>query len=180
LLAVVGIFMVISAMALPNMMSAIYDFKLRSNVSSAAGVLQRTRMEAVRTNQTMGIQTGTVSGGKLQFYGDKNNNGSLDANEFRFVMPKEVSSPTAGAPGGLNGAGGFTNGLLAAGTVVRFNARGLPCNGAGNACNPVADGSGFVYYFRDSRPLGTNGWAALTVSPSGRVRTWWWTGTTWQ
>lgn len=178
LLAVVGIFMVIAAMAVPNMMSAVADFRLRSNVSSAASLMQRVRMEAVRTNQTMGLQPTAAPGGKIKYYADKNNNGALDAGEYELTLPKEVQSATSGAPSGLGAAVDFPLGL-APGTPIRFNARGLPCE-ITVGCTPPAGGNGFVYYFRDTRPLGVSGWAAITVSPSGRVRTWWWTGNNWR
>lgn len=177
LLAVVGIFMVIAAMAVPNMMSAVADFRLRSNVSSAASLMQRVRMEAVRTNQTMGLQPTAAPGGKIKYYADKDNDGNLDAGEYELTLPKEVQSATSGAPSALSGVAGFN--FLAAGTPIRFNARGLPCV-VTVGCAPDAGGNGFVYYFRDTRPLGVNGWAAITVSPSGRVRTWWWNGNNWQ
>ena len=35
-----------------------------------------------------------------------------------------------------------------------------------------ADGSG-------QQPLGSNSWAAVSVSPSGRVKVWTWSGTAW-
>jgi prepilin-type N-terminal cleavage/methylation domain-containing protein len=177
LLAVVGIFLVIAAMAVPNMMSAVADFRLRSNVSSTASMMQRLRMEAVRTNQTVGFQSTTAPGGKTKYYADKNNDGSLGAGEYELTLPKEMSPQTSGAPGGLSGTAGFN--FLAPGTTLRFNARGLPCT-VSTGCVPDVNGNGFVFYFRDSRPLGVNGWGAITVSPAGRVRTWTWSGTAWR
>ena len=50
---------------------------------------------------------------------------------------------------------------------IYFNARGLPCSmGVGGVCTP----GGFVFYFQDQRPLGTNGYGAVAVTPAGRIR----------
>ena len=60
---------------------------------------------------------------------------------------------------------------------VYFNSRGLPCYMAGSVCkNTYSDGKGiaYVYYITDGRPI--YGWAAVTVSASGRVRVWMYRG----
>jgi Tfp pilus assembly protein FimT len=171
---VLGIALVVSAMAVPNLISAVSDFKLRSNVSDLSGMMQRARMEAVRQNKIVTIRTATVSGTQ-EFYADLNNNGAFDAREPRFFIPTNMTVPTTGSPSGLTTASGITTVLT---PPIRFNARGLSCVNA--ACTTPANGSGFVYYFRDTRPLGVNGWAALTVTPAGRVKSWWWTGSAWK
>jgi hypothetical protein len=36
-----------------------------------------------------------------------------------------------------------------------------------------------VVYFTDTRTVGTPGWAAVTISPAGRVASWIWNGSSW-
>ena len=56
-----------------------------------------------------------------------------------------------------------------------FNSRGLPCEYVSGVCT----NKGFVYYFKDTRPLGASRWAAVSISPAGRIKRWFWTGTNW-
>ena len=56
-----------------------------------------------------------------------------------------------------------------------FNSTGLPCAYNSGTC----PNNGFIYYFHDSRPAGQTGWAALSISPAGRLKKWYWNGSTW-
>ena len=56
-----------------------------------------------------------------------------------------------------------------------FNPTGLPCVYSSGVCS----NSGFVSYFHDARPHGQMGWAALTISPAGRLKKWFWNGSSW-
>src|SRR5882672_1344685 len=52
-MAVTAISMIITMISVPNMMTAIGGLRLRSSMTSLAGVLQNCRMLAVKNNQTM-------------------------------------------------------------------------------------------------------------------------------
>jgi hypothetical protein len=39
--------------------------------------------------------------------------------------------------------------------------------------------SGFLYYFKDMSQKGSKGWAALSISPAGRIKKWFWSGSNW-
>ncbi len=56
-----------------------------------------------------------------------------------------------------------------------FNPTGLPCAYSGGNC----PNNGFIYYFHDTRPGGQTGWAALSISPAGRLKKWYWSGSAW-
>lgn len=56
-----------------------------------------------------------------------------------------------------------------------FNTRGLPCAYSGGNC----PNKGFLYYFKDTNRAGSKGWAALSISPAGRIRQWFWKGGAW-
>src|ERR1051326_4913755 len=53
--------------------------------------------------------------------------------------------------------------------TIGFNARGLPCVAAANpaVCNLPAGTSGFEWFMQSN-----GGWEAVTVSSSGRIKTW--------
>ena len=57
--------------------------------------------------------------------------------------------------------------------VVSFNPRGLPCKYVAGVCTTA----GFIYYLGDtSRP---SAWTAVSISPGGRVKQWFWNGRVW-
>ena len=39
--------------------------------------------------------------------------------------------------------------------------------------------SGLIEYFKDNRIGGSGGWAAISVSPAGRITRWFWNGSAW-
>ena len=43
----------------------------------------------------------------------------------------------------------------------------------------VCTNDGFLYYFKDTSRPGSKGWAALSISPAGRIKKWFWTGLAW-
>ena len=194
LLVVVAIIMVIAAMATPNIMTAIFNIRLRSAAGEVAGILQLCRERAVRNNRYYTVKPATVAGANAA-YVDLNYNSTFDnaapTPEPLIQFPAAVNVVSAGAPNTANLiANCCTTFTPQAATILpSFNARGLPCVGASNPppanslCNIRDAGGntvGFVYYMNQTRPFGAVGWAAVSVTPAGRIRVWTYSGTTWQ
>lgn len=194
LLIVIAIIMVIAAMATPNIMTAINNIRLRSAAGEVAGLLQQCRERAVRNNRYYTIKP-TALGGGQGAYVDLNYNGVFDggapAPEPLIQFPQNITVVNAGAPNTANLIGQCCTTFTpqAASILPSFNARGLPCVGAANPppanslCNIRDAGGntvGFVYYMNQPRPFGAVGWAAVSVTPAGRVRVWTYDGTAWE
>lgn len=172
LLIVAVIIVVVAAIATPNIMTAIAASRLRSAANSVSGVAQDGRIRAVRDNRFYTVRSVTENGRVVVFV-DANRNGTLDANERTLVaqLPVNMTLVQSGGPS--------VAGILPSPTagLPSFNARGLPCTVSGTVCNTNA--SGFVVYVQQTRALGQTGWGAITVTPTGRVRAWTWSGTSW-
>jgi Tfp pilus assembly protein FimT len=176
-MVVAAIGMVVTATALPNMVNGIAVMRLRSNITSLSGVLQNCRMLAVKQNQTMSTHyaatpTGVVAYVKaatdLTAYTSHNSQVEMEAPVVQSAAP----TGTGGTPSPLNTAAlGFTPQT----GDPSFNVTGLPCTYNSGACTI----SGFIYYFHDLRPEGLQGWGALSISPAGRLKKWFWTGSAW-
>ena len=197
LLVVLAIIMVIAAMATPNMINAINNIRLRGSAGEVAGLLQQCRQVAVRNNRYYTVRPTNFAGAQGAFV-DLNYNTTFDnvppAPEPLIQFAANVTVVGAGAPNTANlFANAFTPAFVpqAAGVLPSFNARGLPCVGpAGgtppappSVCNirdPGGNTVGFVYYLNQTRPFGAVGWAAVTVTPAGRIRVWTYSGSTWQ
>jgi hypothetical protein len=83
-----------------------------------------------------------------------------------------VALPTGGTPLLTDAVLSYTP--LNLPDLVSFNPRGLPCK---YTSGPCLKPEGFVYYLTDtSRP---NAWTAVSISPGGRVKQWFWNGRAW-
>jgi Tfp pilus assembly protein FimT len=177
-LIVVGIGMAITAIALPSFTTAIANAKLRGSMTSLSGLLQNCRMIAVKQNKTMTAKYEVRSNGLVGFIKKATDDSGLSTTDSQVEMEAPIDkmiTPTGpGAPAGVTSAVlGFT---AATGDVlVSFNSRGLPCLFDSGTC----PNSGFVQYFKDTRIAGNGGWAAISVSPAGRIKRWFWNGAAW-
>ena len=176
LVIVVSMLLVIAAIAIPNMMSVIANARLRAGATSLSGMLQSCRMMAIKQNRTKTTRFTVMAYGPVAYVKDATDGSSLTNKDPQVQMGAPVNKVTTpsgvGAPPVLDTT---TLGYTPFTSNPSFNARGLPCRYNSGTCA----NAGFAYYFNDNRPLGKQGWAAVTISPAGRVTKWWWDGTNW-
>ena len=177
--AVLAIVMCIGAIAIPKFVVGIANIRLRGGMSSLSSLMQSCRMQSIKYNKVHSVHFTVMSGGPTAYIKDASATASISNTDSQVQLGAPVTmnqNPTgAGAPTALDSTIlGFTPST----SDPSFNARGLPClysTSTGSCTSPI----GFVFYFTDSRPLGRNGWAAVSVSPAGRVKTWMWNGGSW-
>lgn len=204
--AVAGIIMVLAAIMLPNMARVIGDMQLRSAADTIGGEMQLARMRAVRDNKFYTVTPAVVGGFNivcidLNWNGNcevtepavqlpKNvqfvNGGGAPSTALITCGPVSPPAPSV-CPSGVTG---LSFNPEPATVLPSFNARGLPCVGnpaatvptwPASACfsnDPNIAGSppvGFVYTFQYTGTLGAN-YAAVVVTPAGRVTTWMYRG----
>ncbi|MDP9263251.1 MAG: prepilin-type N-terminal cleavage/methylation domain-containing protein [Acidobacteriota bacterium] len=194
LLVVIAIIMVVAAIATPSIMNTMDGIRLRGAASEVAGIMQECRQRAVRNNRYYTVKPAVVTGARAA-YVDLNYNDAFDggapAPEPIIQFPQSVSVVNGGAPNTANLIGPCCTTFTpqAAGILPSFNSRGLPCVGAANPppanslCNIRDAGGntvGFVYYVNQTRAFGAVGWAAVSVTPAGRIRVWTYSGANWQ
>ena len=56
LMIVVGILLVVAAMAIPKLMTTLADVKLRGAINSASGIIQQARMMAIKDDKLRQVQ----------------------------------------------------------------------------------------------------------------------------
>jgi Tfp pilus assembly protein FimT len=168
---------VVSAIATPNIMSGVANSRLRSAVNSMSSVSQDARVRALRSNAFLPVRS-VLEDGRFVIYVDANNNNVLDPGERTMIsqlsstMRVVNASPNPIASMNLGFEGAPVPGLPA------FNSRGMPCQIVGAVCADMP-GTGYVVYVQQARALGDTGWGAISVTASGRVRAWVWSGTQW-
>jgi prepilin-type N-terminal cleavage/methylation domain-containing protein len=178
LLIVMAIMLVVAAMALPKISATVAAYRTRQSASQLAGLFQRARIEAVKSNQTVRVRTATIADGRQQVYVDlpSGTAGSFDAGEPVIILARKVSILTTGP-------GDPTAGLIAVGatwntTDLQFNGRGLPCITSGNLCS--ANQQGFKYYLKGDGVFSVPNWAAVVVTPGGRIKSMMYSGSSYQ
>jgi len=194
LMVVVAIILMISAVAVPNVIRGMRLLRLRSTATNAVGIVQQARQLAARDNRNYQVVLDVVPGSVIPAL-------CVDLNADAACNRGEPLTPLATDVVVANAAPINDNKLEAAlapgvplgqinliistdrATAPTFNARGLPCqavlpavppNGI-TGCNQLVAPGGkqlaFGFYLQStSQPV--DGWAAVSVSPGGRIRRW--------
>jgi Tfp pilus assembly protein PilE len=182
---VVAICLVVMVVAIPVMSNAIANMRLRSNMTSLSGLLQNTRSIAVQQNvvKTDCHFNRTATPYSLVYF-VKNATDCTLATLLTTDPQVELEAPitTYGAPTGPGAPPALDNttqlGVTAPPLMTdpSFNSRGLPCAYSGGICTSNVS---FVQYYKDNRIGGSGGWAGISISPAGRIRRWFWSGSAW-
>jgi hypothetical protein len=182
---VVAMGLIVTVVAIPVMNSAIANMRLRSSMTSLSGLLQNTRAIAVQQNlaKTACHFNRTAAPYSLVYF-VKTATDCTTATLLTVDPQVELEAPITpyGAPTGTGAPGALDNttqlGVTAPPltTDPSFNSRGLPCAYAGGTCTSNVS---FIQYYKDNRIGGSGGWAAIAISPAGRIRRWFWSGSAW-
>ncbi|HXE89781.1 MAG TPA: prepilin-type N-terminal cleavage/methylation domain-containing protein [Terriglobales bacterium] len=187
LLIVVVVMLVVAAIAAPNIMQAVANFRLRSAATAQAQMVQRVRMKALSNNriEKLGFTWNWIGGSSYYvstFVEEHPANWTVDANERDLVAQMPLGMWMGWGPDTTTMQLDFVpqNEWWRMG----FDGQGNPCVWDFNGGCSVAFGGqqrvGFVYYLYQTNTWNPTGYAAVTISPSGRVRTWIWSGNRWQ
>ena len=177
MLMVTAITLVVSTIAIANIGAVVSSSRIRAGMSSMTGLLQNTRMLAVKKNRTLTSHMIRKDRGMLVGYvkdaGDAAVLTGTDTQvEWEAPVVKFETPSGDGAPDELTVTDlGFTPQT----SDISFNSRGLPCSYVSGVCTNY----GFLYYFKDTSRAATKGWAALSVSPAGKIKKWFWNSGRW-
>ena len=199
ILIVVFIVLVIGAIAIPNVLLAVSNIRLRSSAGDLAGLMQQARILAAKNNPqnppVYPIRYGVLNGAQIAYI-DLNGDGawssSVTVNGVTMSEPLIQFSgtvvPAAGAP---SGSGGQPTPYVLAGDAVigggsydnthtlAFTPRGFPCDYSSPPTCSTPAAKYFVYYLTDTR-VGGAGWAGVVVTKAGRTKVVDWNGSQWK
>jgi type II secretory pathway pseudopilin PulG len=196
---VVFVILVVTAIAVPNVLLAVANVRLRSSAGDLAGLMQQARMMAAKNNPTTPIPVYpiryAVRNGAQIAYIDLNGDGSwsssVTVNGVTMSEPLvEFSGTVVPAAGAPSGSGGQPSPYVLAGDTViggsffdntntlAYTPRGFPCDySTPPACSTPAP-KYFVYYLTDTR-VGGAGWSGVVVTKAGRTKVVNWNGSSW-
>ena len=187
LLVVLAIALIVSAFAIPTMVTTLDDFKLRGSMGNVANITQRCRTQAIRQDASQRLHFSTVGNRVVLFVTTSTDAAVAPLTTDKQLsaqvwMPMQMSIP--GAPAGAGAPTLLTGTIMWNTTLVPnvnvdsyFNSRGIPClpDPVTNVCNAT---TGFVYYFK-YKGAGAARWTATSISPAGRIESWYWNGNAW-
>jgi Tfp pilus assembly protein FimT len=186
-MVVVGLGLIITAVAAPNMSNAIANMKLRSSMTSVSGVMQNLRAIAVQQNKTkIACHFNRTAAPYSLVYFIKDATDCTTATVATTDSQVEMEAPITpyDTPTGTGAPTALTNTQLGTtytplATDPAFNSRGIPCSYA-PLTSTCTTNNAFIKYFKDNRISGTaGGWAAISISPAGRVKRWFYNGSSW-
>ena len=176
-LIVVAILLILAIVAIPNMSRVVANSRLRAGMTSMSGLFQNCRMQAVKQNKILTTHFTTPSVAVVAFVKEATLAATLTNSYPQVTWTSPVVLVTS--PSGPNAPSTLLTSTVLGFTPLTseasFNTRGLPCNFSGGICS----NSGFLYYFKDTSQTGTRGWAAISISPAGRIKRWAWSGSAW-
>ena len=172
LLVVVAIIGIVVGLSIPNFTRTIDNAKLKAASQQLAAVYQDARLRATHNNTPYQVLMSAPGVTPPTACIDLDGNGVCSAGDPSQVLPAQVSLSNAGVPQLLNtGTVGFTLANTPPAAIV-WNGLGIPCQraSAAAACSSLAQG--WVQYLQLQRSGGDVLFAAVSVSPTGRVKTW--------
>ncbi len=179
LVVVVAILLIVAGLAIPNFLTMIANARLRGGMGSLSALLQNCRMTAVKKNKIMSVHFGVLADGPVAYIKDATiTSPTRDTTDPQVQLGAPVTKWTS--PSGTGAPTALDESILGFAPQTgdpSFNARGMPCNYSGTTCS---SNIGFVYYFSDTRPMGASAWAAVSITPAGRIKSWYWNGSAWK
>ncbi len=176
ILVVVLIGLIITVVALPSMVNVIGAARVRGNISTLSGIFQNCRILAVKNNRTMTTHFNVATNGIMAYVKLATDSSAPTSTDTQVELEAPVTRYTDPlANGGPAGITTTTLGFTGATGDASFNSRGLPCAYASGTCT----NQGFIYYFKVTRRNNNDAWAAVSISPAGRIKKWFWDGTSW-
>ncbi len=182
LLVVLAIIAVVTGMSIPSLSRTIENAQLKGATQSLAAVYQQARILATQDNTSYEVLIAPAGTGAAQACIDLDGNGICGTGDPATLFSQKVIVSNLGVPLKMGSATlGFDpqdtehsqmfdqQNQLAPG--LAWNGRGIPCERALSSTAPCL-ATGWIQYLQFQRSGGDIAYAAVSVSPTGRVRTW--------
>jgi type IV fimbrial biogenesis protein FimT len=163
LLVVVGLMMVLSAIAMPSVLQSVSVYRLSSTATSVQNLIEVARFNAVRRNSTVSFRQTTLNG-QPAFYVDLTNSGAYATTDPVYLIPTYALVAPAGAPAA--NTTGLANTAALGNGCISFNSRGV--------VDYTTCGAGVqsVWFISLGSVNGTGGYRAITLTPMGQAKSW--------
>ena len=174
LVVVVSIILIVGGLSIPNLTRAIDTSRIKGAAQTLAAVYQDARIRATQKNTSYEVLVSPVGITPAQICIDLDGDGTCSAGDPVTTFPAQVTVSNFGVPvplglAQLNYQTTDTEHSTAPAQGLMWNAVGLPCQSTfGGRCTAA----GWVQHLQLQRSNGDVMYAAVTVTPTGRVKTW--------
>jgi prepilin-type N-terminal cleavage/methylation domain-containing protein len=174
MIIVVAIILAVGAMAIPNLTRAIDASRIKGSTQALAAAYQDARIRATQKDTSYQVLVSPLGMVPAQVCIDLDGDGTCSAGDPVTTFPAQVRVSNLGVPvllgpAQLNYPTIDTDHLTPPSNGLTWNALGLPCQQSpAGTCTAM----GWVQYLQLQRANGDVMYAAVTVRPTGRVKTW--------
>jgi type II secretory pathway pseudopilin PulG len=171
-LIVVTIILVVGGLSMPSLFRTIDNTRLKGATQELAAAYEHARIRSTQNNTSYQILASPAGVMPATVCIDLDGNGNCGPREPVTVLPPQVTLSNIGVPVPLNGqlTFPFVNSENSPG--LAWNPRGLPCQRDPLDANSRCLAQGWVQHLQFQRASGEILYGAVTVSPTGRVKTW--------
>ncbi|HWG39656.1 MAG TPA: prepilin-type N-terminal cleavage/methylation domain-containing protein [Candidatus Acidoferrales bacterium] len=172
LIVVVAVILVVSGLSVPNITRAIETSRIKGAAQALAAAYQDARIRATQKDTSYQVLVSPPGISPAQICIDLDGDGTCSAGDPVTTFSTQVKVSNLGVPVPLDSTQlhfpAITTEQL--GASLTWNAVGLPCQRTSpiTPCTAV----GWVQHLQLPRANGDVLYAAVTVSPTGRVKTW--------
>jgi prepilin-type N-terminal cleavage/methylation domain-containing protein len=191
LLVVLAIILIVTSLSIPSVSRAIDNARLKSAAQQVASIYQQARIRSTQDNTYHEVLISPLGIAPAQICLDLNGDSVCGADEPQVQLPAQVSLISQGVPVALDVTTlGFSplttdtsttyNQQDMAVHALAWNARGLPCQRTSSS-SPCSNWTttassaaevAWIQYLQLQRSAQDAAYAAVTVSPTGRIKTW--------
>jgi len=166
---VMAIMLIVAAMAAPSIRRTMNGYRLRSSADAMKDMLQQAQAAARKANEPYYAQPNPMPDPQHPMQASAQSASGAGSTPTAATSGNVILQRFG--PGNINTLINELGGIAPAapGTPIGFNARGVPCVQP-NPANPyLCPGpTAFIWFLREQG----GGWAAVTVTPAGRIRSW--------
>jgi len=183
IVVVVAITLVVAGLSIPSLSRAIDKARLKAATQKLASLYQQGRLRATQDNTYYELVSRASRSKPIQVCLDLNGNGRCEAGDPATEFPKQMKLSNAGVPPlpemGFSPlqteSSHMYNQQNRQVPGLAWNERGLPCqriSPTSPCSNSIPGAVGWVQYIQFQRSASDVSYAAVTVSPVGRIKTW--------
>ena len=172
MIVVVAIILIVGGLAIPNLTRAIDASRIKGSAQALAAAYQDARIRATQKDTSYQVLISPPGISPAQICIDLDGDGTCSAGDPVTTFPAQVRVSNLGVPAPLDSTQLHFPAITTEqpGASLTWNAVGLPCQRTSpiTPCTAV----GWIQHLQLLRANGDVMYAAVTVSPTGRVKTW--------
>lgn len=182
LMIVLAMVLVAATVAVPSMITVVANTRLRQGMGSLSTLYQNSRALAVKQNKITRVRFQLSNNNWVAYVDNGISPSGLTTSAPQLWLPMrfaKVDAPSGTAPEPLDAAACGSSSISPDTTDdTYFNQMGTPCLYSGGSCS---SNQSYAYYFTYQGSMNmSTAWAAMCVSPAGRMKAWYWDGGAWK